>query len=140
MAIADLVPDISNRTLITIRGKVIKHCIDPEYGVHGINVRINADQLNILNEMKLQLFADNLPITISDVIFIGVKKSKLYPVKAEVGITFGYADVLEQFEKGSRPLKLKSLKVISSDIHIENEVPLSTPLTTENNFQGLSTD
>lgn len=92
-----------------------------------VRIRINESQLAAFNAIcnKQMGTAEGHNLKgIAPVLQLGVTEGELkeYPVGSEVGITFGYADPIDQFFAGATPLRVVKFQVMRPGILLDNEV------------------
>lgn len=121
-------PDDSKRIVFSIRG-VVEESGTRERGwwifreeFLFVHVRLNRDQwLKSSRTIRNQHTGENLP----DLIKLRLQKGEElanFAVGSSVGLTFSYADELEQFFTGAVPLRIKIKQPLDDDTILENEV------------------
>ena len=92
-----------------------------------IHVRISPGHLQAFNNIartQMKTVSDEYLQGIAPICDFGMTKEELnqYPTGAEVGITFGYAPVVEQYFTGANPLKVMKIEIMRPEVKLINEV------------------
>lgn len=130
------VPNYKRACMYSLRGMVESH------GVHEsgwwifkekkpvIRVRLNESQLDAFNEISRTKLAtmDGYLKGLQEVLEVDTmgEDSSKFPIGQEIGITFGYLPLVEQFFGGARALTLMNLQIAYPGIQLENEILAAT--------------
>jgi hypothetical protein len=82
--------------------------------------RIACDSMHILDDGTLKGIANPVRIGMAD-----KHELSAYSVGTEVGLTFGYANQLDQFFTRAEPLKMLKIRPITQEGPLENELLLA---------------
>lgn len=123
-------PRESGRIKYSVRGVIIEHGVRESGWIFkkrtlSIFVRINDKQLEKFNNIankKMHVFEEGTLKGIRRDLEIGVDSHNEYPVGSEIGITFGYSTITDQYLTGTTPLEITNIRVINEGVVLENEI------------------
>lgn len=113
-------PDCAHRSIRSVRGRVIAHATRTEGHLfwrkkyEGVVIHINDDQRVELARYHDTITMLNTSNTLGHLpdpfnIFLADMKVEEFPVGANVGVTFSYANNIGQFFFGADPIRLEKL-------------------------------